>query len=278
MKRMVRRVKRFAWGRPGASRLTHAFRLTSAVCLIAALSLLVAAVGITLNQGPTQQRLARGVVFNAPLATSAALATTVPATETVAPTASPETATPVEVTASPQPTWVLTPPRPTPRPSDAPIARLVVPSIKVSARISVKGVDRNGVMQDPDSWDDVVWYNFTGHPGFGTGNNAVFAGHVDYIRHGPAVFWDLNKLKPGDDVHVMLQDGTDYTYKVTQMAVYDADAAPVDEIIGETPNESITLITCNGTFSAGHYNNRLVVRAERPIDRTGGANQISSGN
>ena len=33
--------------------------------------------------------------------------------------------------------------------------------------------------------------------------------------------------------------------------------------IGETPTESVTLITCNGVFSAGHYNNRLVVRAER---------------
>lgn len=277
MKRIVRRVKRFAWGKPGASKLTHAFRLTSVVCLIAAMSLLAAAVGITLNQGPAPKKLARGVVFNAPLAVTAAPATSLPAT--IATTeATPETATPPEVTPSPQPTWAVPTPPPTPRPSDAPIARLVVPSIKVSARISVKGVDRNGVMQDPDSWDDVVWYNFTGHPGFGTGNNAVFAGHVDYIRHGPAVFWDLNKLKPGDDVHVMLQDGTDYTYKVTRMAVYDAEAAPVDEIIGETPSESVTLITCNGTFSAGHYNNRLVVRAERPIDRAGATDQISSGN
>src|SRR5207249_3516866 len=112
-------------------------------------------------------------------------------------------------------------------------------------------------------WNDVAYYTFTGRPGFGSGNNAVFAGHVDYIRHGAAVFWDLNKLKPGDEVRILLQDGTAYSYRVSEAVVYPADSAPVDDIIGETPTESVTLITCNGVFSAGHYNNRLVVRAER---------------
>jgi LPXTG-site transpeptidase (sortase) family protein len=176
------------------------------------------------------------------------------------------------------PTWEVPTPKPTPQPSGSAIAQLSIPSIRVGAPISVKGVDAHGVMQDPNSWNDVAYYNFTGRPGFGDGNNAVFAGHVDYIRHGPAVFWDLNKLKKGDEVHIKLQDGTDYTYYVTQMAVYPADDAPVEDIIGGTPHESVTLITCNGVFSAGEYNNRLVVRAERLVLQTLPLDQINPGD
>jgi sortase (surface protein transpeptidase) len=84
-------------------------------------------------------------------------------------------------------------------------------------------------------------------------------------------------LKPGDAVDVMLQDGTHYQYRVTQMAVYGADDAPVDTIIGTTPTESVTLITCNGVFSAGEYNNRLVVRAERPQQQPVPLDQLKPG-
>ena len=50
---------------------------------------------------------------------------------------------------------------------------------------------------------------------------------------------------------------------VTQAMVYGASGAPLDAILGDTPDESVTLITCEGTFANGAYNNRLVVRAER---------------
>lgn len=229
--------------------------------MLAAIVLLGSAAWLAINKPPTKQELPTGVVFNVPIAT-AALAPSIVATRTAAPrpgrTQQPEPTDAPTAEATPEPA-----PEPTPPPSEAAVAKLMIPAIKVNAPISLKGVDRNGVMEDPISWNDIAYYNFSGRPGFGPGNNAVFAGHVDYIRHGAAVFWDLNKLKAGDDVHVMLQDGTDYAYRVTQMVVYNADKAPVDEILGDTPTESITLITCNGTFSAGHYNNRLVVRAER---------------
>ncbi|HLZ72236.1 MAG TPA: class F sortase [Dehalococcoidia bacterium] len=257
------RIKRFLLGRPGATRAARAYRAAAAVCLIAALGLLAFSAYSVANQGPTQKKLARGVVFDQPLLAAAATSEPTappspsPASATGTPTASPS------ATPSSPPTSAPEPPSPTPAPSQAGIVRLKIAAINVDAPISVKGVDGRGVMEDPNSWNDVVWYNFSGRPGFGSGNNAVFAGHVDYIRHGPAVFWDLSKLKPGDAVDVVLGDGTDYTYRVTSMAVYGANDAPVDAIIGPTSTESVTLITCNGTFAAGEYNNRLVVRAER---------------
>ncbi len=274
MRRVAEGVKRLIWGRPGASRAARVYRAAAAICLVAAIALLAFGAYTAANQGPTQKKLARGVVFDQPLAAAATVTAPAGASPTEPPATPGSTPSPAPTdTPSPQPAWVVEPALPTPAPSQAGVARLKIPGIKVDAPISVKGVDSHGVMEDPTSWNDVVWYNFSGRPGFGGGNNAVFAGHVDYIRHGPAVFWDLNKLKPGDPVDVVLGDGTDYTYHVTSMAVYGANDAPVDQIIGPTSTESVTLITCNGTFAAGEYNNRLVVRAERlnntplPLDR-----------
>ncbi|MBI5289879.1 MAG: class F sortase [Chloroflexi bacterium] len=166
---------------------------------------------------------------------------------------------------------------PTPGPSPTPaaefppgdpadIARIVIADAEIDAPIVVKGVDDAGVMIAPDNAVDVAWYDFSAHPGFG--GNAVFAGHVDYVRVGPAVFWNIKDLEPGDIIEVRLVNGTTYKYAVTLKQQYDAATAPVDTIVGATPKESVTLITCGGTFnSATHqYDKRLVVRAERIKD------------
>ena len=164
-------------------------------------------------------------------------------------------------------------PGPTPTPSSqfppgdgAPIATLVIPSVGINAPVVVKGVDANGVMQAPDNAYSTVWYNFSAKPGFD--GNAVFAGHVDYIHVGEAVFWHLKDVNQGDIIEVHLQDGTVYRYGVTLKQQYDSSTAPVSDIVGPTPKQSVTLITCSGTFnSATHqYDKRLVVRAERLPD------------
>lgn len=151
-------------------------------------------------------------------------------------------------------------------PSSAPIARLIIPSIGVDAGVVVKGVGPDGVMEVPNNGYDVAWYDFAARPGFG--GNAVFSGHVNFRGLGPAVFWDLGKLMPDDVMEVRLDDGTVYQYRVTGKGAFDEEAAPVEQIIGPTPVESVTLITCTGTFNpATHqYNQRLVVRAERVVE------------
>ena len=167
-------------------------------------------------------------------------------------------ATPVAPTLAPVP-----PAAPTPAPSMAPVVRIKAPSIGVDAPIITRGLDRAGIMEDPPDPVSVVWYDFSAQPGY-TGN-VVLAGHVDYHNYGPAVFWDLRKLTVGDRLQVALQDGSSYTYQVASLAYYDAATAPVGEIVGNTPTETLTLITCGGTFNrrAGDYDKRLVVRAIR---------------
>lgn len=161
--------------------------------------------------------------------------------------------------------------------TDSPVARLRIPDAEIDAPVVVRGLDAQRVMETPDNGTDVAWYDFTSLPGFDAGacpssqpscqanGNAVFSGHVDYVSIGPAVFWNLKDLEQGDTIEVELADGTRYQYAVTSKNVYDAETAPVDQIVGPTAQQSVTLITCNGTFdSATHqYDKRLVVRAER---------------
>lgn len=149
--------------------------------------------------------------------------------------------------------------------SKAPITRIVIAKAEIDAPIVQKGVDAAGVMQAPDNAYDVAWYDFSAQPGFD--GNAVFAGHVDYVNVGKAVFWNIKDLSQGDLIKVQLADGTQYDYAVNFKQQFDAATAPVDQIVGPTPNQTVTLITCGGTFNpvTHQYDKRLVVRAERII-------------
>jgi LPXTG-site transpeptidase (sortase) family protein len=151
--------------------------------------------------------------------------------------------------------------------STAPIVRISAARVGINAPVEVLTLDSAGAMADPSTPNAVAWYDFSARPG--QLGNVVFAGHVDYERYGPAVFWRLRDLKPGDRVDVTLADGTVFNYEVASLNYYDAATAPVKEITGPTPIESITLITCGGNFNRSNlsYNQRLIVRATR-VDAT----------
>lgn len=151
-------------------------------------------------------------------------------------------------------------PQATPRPA-APVVRIVIPSIDIDARVFEMGVLSDGTMETPDTPDAVAWYRFTSKPGFG--GNAVFSGHLDFIRHGPAVFWRLRELGVGDTVAVVLSDGTRLDYTVVSSNSAPADSLDMTQVLAPGPDESVTLITCAGQFAAGAYTDRLVVRAAR---------------
>ncbi len=151
-----------------------------------------------------------------------------------------------------------------PSPADgASLKRMIIPAISVDAPLAVVGRDAGGVMQMPPDPKTVAWYGFTARPG--SGSNAVFAGHLDYVHYGPAVFWNLHKLRYGDQIEITLADGTVYRYRVVSSEAYDIFHAPVADIIGPTTYDAITLITCTGSYnwSLHLYEERLIVRAQR---------------
>jgi sortase (surface protein transpeptidase) len=143
------------------------------------------------------------------------------------------------------------------------ITRLVVPGAGIDAPVVTLGVNSDGVMQAPSTPTDVGWYNFSSLPD--GGGNIVMSGHVDYVNYGPAIFWNLRDLKADDVVQLVLDNGSIVNYHVTAVTSYDDATAPVQQIIGATPAETITMITCSGTFDpqSREYDERLVVRAVR---------------
>ena len=159
-------------------------------------------------------------------------------------------------------------PTPQPRPPLSPIEpalpeRIVIPSIGVDAPVNVKSMGPDGMMEPPNGPEDAAWYDFTARPG--SGGNAVFSAHVDYHDYGPAVFAKLKDLKKGDVIEVRLVDATTLRYQVVVSVTYPAADAPFEDIVGPTSRETVTLITCTGSFDAAsrQYSHRLVVRAER---------------
>ncbi|MER3436677.1 MAG: hypothetical protein C4346_03130 [Chloroflexota bacterium] len=127
----------------------------------------------------------------------------------------------------------------------------------------------NGVMQDPSGPFVVAWYKETGK--LGEDNNIVMAGHLDYWDVGAAVFYEVGKLKKGDVIEITGEDGQVYRYAVQWVKSYkvaELGAKAIQEIVGKTKEESVTLITCGGPFDyeRGEYLERVVVRAARITD------------
>lgn len=145
--------------------------------------------------------------------------------------------------------------------------RLLIPKIGVDAPFSAKAVPSSGQMPNPNGPEDVAWYDFSQWPGLGglpgKGGNIVLAGHVDYIRYGPAVFWRLGELQPGDIISIKMKDGTTYNYKVEFDKVVDPNGGDWSKLVQATADESVTLITCTGQFENGSYNLRRIVWGRR---------------
>jgi LPXTG-site transpeptidase (sortase) family protein len=80
---------------------------------------------------------------------------------------------------------------------------------------------------------------------------------------GPAVFWDVAKLQAGDVVEIHMDDGSVARYQVEFNKHIPSDEADWNAIVAGTADESITLITCTGEFSAGHYSDRQIVWGRR---------------
>ena len=65
---------------------------------------------------------------------------------------------------------------------------------------------------------------------------------------GPAVFYRLSSLRPGDLAYVRRADGTLAVFRVTAIRLYPKDRFPTGAVYGSAPGPELRLITCGGTF------------------------------
>ncbi|MGC4763969.1 class F sortase [Micromonospora sp. DT46] len=139
-----------------------------------------------------------------------------------------------------------------------------IPAIDVRARIVPVGADADGHLEVPplDRPTLAGWYRHGVSPGE-TGN-AVLVGHVDSAA-GPAVFFDLGRLRPGDTVRITRADASVATFAVDGVGSYPKDHFPTDLVYGPSDATGLRLITCGGRFDrdTGNYVDNVIVFATR---------------
>jgi hypothetical protein len=139
---------------------------------------------------------------------------------------------------------------------------LEIPRIGVSADLMTLGDPVGPLLPVPPlakAAVDAGWYRFTSVPG--TVGNAVIVGHVDsYV--GPAVFYGLYLLRPGDPIYVDL-GATRERFKVRSIRELPKALFPVNQVFGGTGRHQLWLITCGGDFDykTRHYLDNIVVSA-----------------
>lgn len=139
--------------------------------------------------------------------------------------------------------------------------RLVIPSIGVNAFVESVGILNNGDLATPahSPWEDVGW--FVAGPQPGEPGSAVIDGHLDRPGGYPAVFWNLRNMQFGATVMVITANGKTLSFRVTRVAFYSPQVAPIQEIFGNASGTYLNLITCAGDWIPSQHQTtlRLVV-------------------
>ena len=109
--------------------------------------------------------------------------------------------------------------------------RLIISSIGIDTAVETVGVLHDGDLATPslNPWDDVGWYNAGPRPG--EVGSAVIDGHLDRPGGSPAVFWNLRDLHVGDSVMIVDSVGHTVRFRVTRIALYRPQQAPVLKIL-----------------------------------------------
>jgi sortase (surface protein transpeptidase) len=138
--------------------------------------------------------------------------------------------------------------------------RVRIPAIDVRSALQPLHLEAGNVLQTPTKFPVAGWYADGVRPG-DTGP-AIIVGHVDSTA-GPAVFFRLKQLHPGDAVYVDRADGSTVRFAVAGTHEYPKRTFPTEAVYGPAPVPTLRLVTCTGDFDAAKrsYVDNLVVTA-----------------
>lgn len=140
--------------------------------------------------------------------------------------------------------------------------RLVIPAIGVDADVIDLGLAPSGEVEVPSDFAQTGWFDETPQPG--RVGVSVITGHVD-SRTGPAVFFRLAELSPGDRIEVHGVDGAVVEFEMRRAEQHRKTAFPVEEVFRASDRPELVLVTCGGVFDADErsYRDNIIVTAER---------------
>ena len=139
-------------------------------------------------------------------------------------------------------------------------SRIRIPALGIDRRPVPLGVLRDGSLEAPRRYLDVGWWKDGPLPGLP--GNAVVVGHVDSMT-GPAVFYGLASLQPGDKVTVTRRDDSAVQFLVRSATRFPVKDFPADRVYRRDGPPGLVLITCGGKYdqAAGRYLDNVVVFA-----------------
>lgn len=130
----------------------------------------------------------------------------------------------------------------------------------MSAGVMTLGLQQDGAIEVPpfDRADEAGWY--VNSPAPGQIGPVIIVGHID-APSGPAVFYRLAGMRPGQAVRLKCQDGRTVAYRVEQVQLFPKTEFPTDLVYGNLTYPGIRLITCGGPYqrSEGGYQGNTVV-------------------
>jgi hypothetical protein len=142
----------------------------------------------------------------------------------------------------------------------SPPERVIIPAIGVDSGLLRLGLNPDHTLSVPTTYKEAGWYQGSAIPG--QQGPAVIVGHVD-SHAGPAVFYGLRTLVPGDLIWIVRADSSRIRFVVTRLVQYPKAAFPTRLVYGATPRATLRLITCGGQFNhaTGHYLDNIIAFA-----------------
>jgi LPXTG-site transpeptidase (sortase) family protein len=161
-----------------------------------------------------------------------------------------------------QPVEVELPAGVRPGPSAGPVVRIVIPGLRVDRTVVPVGLKRNSSRQL--EWNTDALFSTANRPDLvgqieasvnpGDGGNIVLMGHNYnngwYANAG--VFVNLQNLKPGGQIILYTQDGSEFHYivqvvkKIPWQKQNAAELEKHQKYLWPTEHEQVTLVTCGG--------------------------------
>jgi sortase (surface protein transpeptidase) len=160
---------------------------------------------------------------------------------------------PIDIAPAPNFGGPVTPGTPVP-------VKILIPSLKLSARVEPLGITRDYSLQAPAGVSDVGWYRLGASPG--SPGDAIISGHRGYPGGIHAVFDVISRLRTGDAINIQLADRRTVRFAVDR--VYSVPYRDIPAGFFATDGAPrLTLITCAGRFGTSEltYSDRLVVEA-----------------
>jgi len=165
--------------------------------------------------------------------------------------------------AAPEPPPPATPPDAAPAPftmnAAAPLS-IKAPTVNITSALGQVALNPDGTIEVPTNYAQAAWYRLGPTPG--ELGPAVILGHVDSLK-GPAVFYNLSALRPGQIIDVTRIDSSVAHFRVDAINTYRQDQFPTETVYGPIDYAGLRLITCGGVYDkkAKAYESNVVVFA-----------------